>query len=60
MAAANAGIIIAFDLLADWRDRSFHIGAALFFALMVTLLVVLYDRYRPIYLARVAAARQGP
>jgi hypothetical protein len=60
MAAINAGIIIAFDLLADWRNRSFHIGAALFFTLMLTLLVVLYDRYRPIYLARVAAAGQGP
>jgi hypothetical protein len=56
MAAINAGIIVAFDLLASWRDRSFHIGAALFFTLMLTLLVVLYDRYRPIYLARVAAA----
>jgi hypothetical protein len=56
MAAINAGIIVAFDLLAAWRDRSFHVGAALFFALMLTLLIVLYDRYRPIYLARVAAA----
>jgi hypothetical protein len=56
MAAINAGIIVGFDVLADWRDRSFHIGAALFFVLMLTLLIVLYDRYRPVYLARVAAA----
>jgi hypothetical protein len=56
MAAINAGIIVAFDQLAAWRDRSFHIGAALFFTLMLTLLIVLYDRYRPIYLARVAKA----
>jgi hypothetical protein len=56
MAVINAGIIVAFDQLAAWRDRSFHISAALFFALMLTLLIVLYDRYRPVYLARVAAA----
>jgi hypothetical protein len=56
MAVINAGIIVAVDQLAAWRDRSFHISAALFFALMLTLLIVLYDRYRPVYLARVAAA----
>jgi len=55
MAAINAGLIVALDQLAAWRDRSFHISAALFFGLMLTLLVVLYDRYRPVYQARVAA-----
>ena len=33
-------------------DRSFHWGAALFFMLLISILIAFYDRYRPIYLAR--------
>jgi hypothetical protein len=56
MAAINAGIVIAFNLLLRLGRGSTHLGNTLFFALMLTLLIVLYDRYRPVYLARVAAA----
>jgi hypothetical protein len=60
MAVANAAFIVGLDLIAAWRDRQFHLGNALFFGLMLTLLIVLYDRYRPVYLARVAKATAVP
>jgi hypothetical protein len=59
MAAINAGLVVAFNLLLRLGNGSTHLGNTLFFALMLTLLIVLYDRYRPVYLARVAAARSG-
>lgn len=38
-------------------DRSFHWAAALFFVFMLSVMITMYDRYRPIYLARFGDAR---
>jgi hypothetical protein len=47
----NAGIVFGIRALLP-GDRSFHWGAALFFVFLLSVLIALYDRYRPIYLAR--------
>jgi hypothetical protein len=49
--AVNAGIVAALWALLP-GDRSFHWAAALFLGLLLSILIALYDRYRPIYLAR--------
>ena len=51
MALMNLGIA----LVASWLlpgDRDLHVGATLFFLLLLTMIVTMYDRYRPRYLAR--------
>jgi hypothetical protein len=52
MAAINAGIVVAFYYLLRSGDGSIHLGNTLFFLLLITLIVTLYDRYRPFSLAR--------
>ena len=52
MAAINAGIAVAFYYLLRSADDSIHLGSTLFFLLLITLVVTLYDRYRPFSLAR--------
>ncbi len=47
----NGAIVFALRWLLP-GDRTFNRGAALFFVFLVSLLIALYDRYRPIYLAR--------
>ncbi|MFL5760000.1 MAG: hypothetical protein ACJ789_09685 [Thermomicrobiales bacterium] len=58
-AAVNGGIIVGIDLLLRYTSGGIHLGTGLFFALLLTLLIVLYDRYRPVYLARAANAGQA-
>jgi hypothetical protein len=55
-AGINALLIIGIDILFHFTGDGIDLGDGLFFALLLTLLVVLYDRYRPIFLARAAAA----
>ena len=38
------------------RTVQLHLGNALFFLLLLTLLVTLYDRYRPLYVTRLETA----
>jgi hypothetical protein len=52
MALMNGAIVLAFYWLLPVGDGEIHLGNTLFFLLLLTLLVVLYDRYRPHYLAR--------
>ncbi len=55
----NVGIVavmLLFDLLGDSTDP----GRLTFFVLLVTLLVTLYDRYRPEYLARFDRSDSAP
>jgi hypothetical protein len=52
MAAVNAGVAVAAWLLLPVGDGSIHVGNALFFLLMLTLLITLYDRFRPYHVAR--------
>ena len=47
----NAAIVAGLRALLP-GDREFHWGAALFFVFMLSVMIALYDRYRPIYLAR--------
>lgn len=52
MAVVNLGLILAYALLRSRLDASVSVGNALFFALLLTLLVTLFDRYRQVYLMR--------
>ncbi|WP_406656737.1 hypothetical protein V7O62_12860 [Methanolobus sp. ZRKC2] len=53
MSVVNSGIIIVYDLfIAPRYESSISVGVTLFFILLLTLNVVLYDRYRPIYVRR--------
>jgi hypothetical protein len=50
----NAGLVVAADVLLPIRNGDVRLGNTLFFVLLITLLVTLFDRYRPIYVAREA------
>jgi hypothetical protein len=52
LAVANTGLILLYAVLPPTRNGSINIYHALFFSLLLTLIVTLYDRYRPIHLAR--------
>jgi hypothetical protein len=52
MAIANFGIAAAFLAVLPIRVGQLYVAMALFSLLPLTLLITLYDRYRPIYLAR--------
>jgi hypothetical protein len=57
MAVINFGLVLiySFILPAGESDGSINLGNTLFFVLLLTLLVVLYDRYRAVYDARFGA-----
>src|SRR5690606_5696060 len=48
----NVGLVIAADVLLPIRNGDVRLGNTLFFVLLITLIVTLFDRYRPIYVAR--------
>jgi len=52
MAAINSGLMVVAEFLLPWRNGDFRLGNALFFMLLITLLITLFDRYRPIHAAR--------
>jgi hypothetical protein len=52
MAVVNLGLILAYAFLRSRLGDSVSIGNALFFALLLTLLVTLFDHYRQVYLMR--------
>ncbi len=54
MSVINFGLVLVYALLLPRFDGSFNLGNMLFFVLLLTLLVTLYDRYRPIHLERFA------
>ncbi|HVL26080.1 MAG TPA: hypothetical protein VM450_18450 [Thermomicrobiales bacterium] len=60
MAVVNTGLVVLSSLVLRRADGSIHLGNTLFFLLLITLLVTLYDRFRPIYLARRAAVAGAP
>lgn len=55
MGIINAGLVLAAWWILPTRDGSIRIGNTLFFLLLITLLITLYDRYSPYHLARDAA-----
>jgi hypothetical protein len=59
MAAINLGIGLVYLILLPGTSNNFSLGAPLFFTLLLTLIVTLYDRYRPIHDARMAMATAG-
>jgi hypothetical protein len=52
MTLVNFGLVLAFDFLLPRFDGSINLGNALFFVLLLTLNVTLYDRYYQIYMYR--------
>jgi hypothetical protein len=52
LAVLNIGLIWLYAVLLPIRNGSINLWHALFFGLLLTLIVTLYDRYRPIHLAR--------
>ena len=56
MALVNGGVAVVAWLLLPNGEGELHLGSALFFLLLLTLLITLYDRYRPLYVARLEAA----
>jgi hypothetical protein len=55
----NAGLIVLAGWLVSRGGGSFHEGNALFFVLLLSLITMLDDRYRPIHEMRVDAASRG-
>jgi hypothetical protein len=52
MAVVNFGLVLAYAWLLPRFDGSVNVGNTLFFALLLTTLVTLYDRFRVVYSAR--------
>ena len=52
MAVVNLGLILAYAFLRSRFDAPISMGNALFLALLLTLLVTLFDHYRQVYLMR--------
>lgn len=56
MLVVNAGLVVIYSLVLRDRDRRLNEAAAVFFLLLVTLIITLYDRYRPLRATRVESA----
>ncbi len=59
MAVVNLGLILAYTFLRSRLDDPVSVGNVLFFALLLTLLVTLFDHYRQVYLMRFGSALRG-
>ena len=57
LALVNAGLILAYGFLRETVDAPVAVGNALFFALLLALIVTLYDHYRQVYLMRFGRGR---
>jgi len=51
MVGVNQGIVFAVEFLG--LDENLDLGATLFFTLLLALMITFYDRYWPVYLARI-------
>jgi hypothetical protein len=52
MTVVNFGLVILYSFLLPRFDGSINLGNTLFFVLLLTLIVTLFDRYRQVYLRR--------
>jgi hypothetical protein len=52
-------LILAYALFRSMFDAPVGLANALFFVLLLTLLVTLYDRYRQVYLMRFSASERA-
>lgn len=57
VALANFLIVLGYHLLFRRGDGSLHPGATIFFLFLISIIISLFDRYRPIYLRRLEAER---
>ncbi|MEZ4507189.1 MAG: hypothetical protein R2848_15395 [Thermomicrobiales bacterium] len=55
VALANVAIVLVYDFVLRRSDGHLQVGTTIFFLFLVSIIIALYDRYRPIYLRRVAA-----
>ncbi len=55
----NVGLVLLADFLLGRSRGDLNLGNALFFVLLLSLLTLLDDRYRPVYQARFAAGELG-
>ena len=58
MVVINGGIAVAYVLFLRQSDDPTNRSALVFFVLLLTLILTLFDRYRPLRVARFG--RQGP
>jgi hypothetical protein len=56
MAVVNFGLILLYSFLLPSLGGSIHLGNTLFFVFLLTLIVTLFDRYRPVLEAHFVAA----
>jgi len=59
MAAVNFGLVLIYSFILPRFDGSINLGNTLFFVLLLTLLVTMFDRYRPFYDKRVALQNES-
>lgn len=59
LAAMNTVLILLYAGVLSGFDGSLNIWNALFFALLMTLIITMYDRYRPVHLARFGSNSDG-
>lgn len=60
VALANFLIAILYRFLVHRAGGTIDVGATIFFLFLFSIIIALYDRYRPIYLRRVAAEHALP
>jgi hypothetical protein len=58
--ALNAALALLYVTLRSALGHATSLGNALFFALLITLLITLFDRYRQVYLMRFENGTPGP
>ncbi len=57
VALANFIIVLVYDFILRRSEGHLQVGATLFFVFLFSIIIALFDRYRPIYLRRVAAEK---
>jgi len=57
VALANIIIVLVYDFILRRSEGSLQVGTTLFFVFLISIIIALFDRYRPIYLRRVAAEK---
>jgi hypothetical protein len=56
MSLVNFGLVLVYSFLLPNFDGSIDLGNTLFFVLLLTLIVTLFDRYRQVHLIRFATS----
>jgi len=56
MSVVNFGLVVVYNFLLPNFDGAINLGNTLFFALLLTLIVVLFDRYRQVHQIRFATS----